>query len=119
MANDSLDSGAERCESTARFNARNPVGDMAMMFVNMDRQDRLTTTERETLRKHADNAIESLPIMIRAVAVALMDAANEGDVERSSIANALWSIDHMADALQGMHILASDLRAPAGMPNHG
>ena len=107
--------------NTARdrqFTPADPVGDIARMLVDMDRHGRLTSAERDSLRKHAAISVDSLPIMIRGVAVALMDAINEGNFERSHIGNAVWSIDMMADAMQGMQILLADLRTPAAMPNH-
>ena len=101
-----------------RFNAGNPIGDIAKMLVDMHRDGRLSAAEHETLRKHAANEMYSLPMKIRGVAVALMDAITEGNFERSHIANAVWSIDMMADALQGMQTLVADLRAPTGTTNH-
>ena len=118
MANDILGSTTDDDKDKAQFTAGNPMGDIATMLVQMDRAGRLTEPERDCLRKHARNEVSSLPLMIRGVSVALMDAILEGNFERSQIANAVWSIDMMADALQGMQVLASDLSAPAGMPNH-
>lgn len=118
MANDILGSTTDDDKDTPQFTAGNPMGDIATMLVQMDRAGRLTEPERDCLRKHATGELNSLPLMIRGVSVALMDAILEGNFERSQIANAVWSIDMMADALQGMQILSADLSAPAGVPNH-
>ena len=119
MANDILGSTTDDDKDKRQFAAGSPMGDVANMLVQMDRAGRLTEPERDALRKHATNQVNYLPIMIRGVSVALMDAILEGNFERSHIANAVWSIDMMADALQGMQVLASDLSTPAGVPSHG
>jgi len=118
MANDILGSTTDDDKDKPQFTAGNPMGDIATMLVQMDRAGRLTEPERDALRKHATNEVNSLPLMIRGVSVALMDAILEGNFERSQIANAVWSVDMMADALQGMQILAADLSRPAVVPNN-
>ena len=118
MATHILSSAPDAEKLPARFDAGNPMGDIAMMLVAMDRAGRLKATERDSLRLHARSSLHSLPVMIRGVAVALIDAIHEGNFERHHIGNAVWSIDMMADALQGMQILADDLSTPAEAPNH-
>lgn len=118
MANDILGSTTTANDDSPQFSAGNPMVDIARMLVQMDRAGRLTDPERHVLRTHAVNERNSIPLMIRGVSVALMDAILEGNFERSHIANAVWSIDMMTDALQGMQTLVEDLRSPAGVPNH-
>ena len=118
MADSILSSTTGAAEQTPRFNANDTFGDIAVMLANMDRNGRLTDNERDTLRAHAVNTLDALPLMIRGVAMTTFESLTFGGCDRNQIANALLSIDLMADAMQCMTILAGDLRSPCGVPNH-
>ena len=119
MANDSLDSDTDVGDKPCQFTPGNSVVDIAQMLVAMNHAGRLTAAERVMLCTHANNEVGSLPMRIRGVAVVVMNVINDGNFERAHIANAVWSIDLMADALEGMHMLASELRSPAETLTHG
>lgn len=118
MANAILSTTGTADAVATQSTASSPVGDIAMMLATMDRNGRLTGPEREALGRHATNIVDAIPLMIRGVSGALMEALNEGDCDRTLIANAIWSIDLMADTLHGMQILSADLSATTGVANH-
>ena len=89
-------------------NANAPMLDIANMLIALDIEGKLPEGMREAIKKHAENAADSLPGCIAAVSSAIASSfAGGAGLDSGDAANASWGVASIADAARGMNTLVA------------
>ena len=87
-------------------NANAPMLDIANMLIALDIEGKLPEGMREAIKKHAENAADSLPGCIAALSSALASSFAGGvGLGSGEAAQAAWGVASIADAARGMNSL--------------
>lgn len=87
-------------------NANAPMMDIANMLIALDSAGKLSDEMRAAIKKHAENAADTLPGCIAAVSSALASSFAGGvGLDSGDAANASWGVASIADAARGMNSL--------------